>query len=66
MMKKALISGCLVGVIAIVLLIRFLPPYDDFSLENPFWNGLKNFKEETKASSLADISDHPFYNWSIR
>lgn len=51
-MKKALILGCLAGTLAIILLIRFYPPTDDFNLDNPFWNGLKNFKQGTKASSV--------------
>ncbi|MBE0478797.1 DUF4350 domain-containing protein [Candidatus Aerophobetes bacterium] len=51
-MKKALISGCLVGVVAVIFLMRFYPPTDDFNLENPFWNGLKNFQEVTEATSV--------------
>ena len=55
-MRKALISGILVGVLAVILLIRFFPSNDDFSLDNPFWNGLKNFKKETKALSISSVS----------
>jgi len=55
-MKKALILGCLAGVVAVILLIRFFPPNDDFNLDNPFWNGLKDFQKETKASSISYIS----------
>lgn len=54
-MKKALILGCLAGVVVVILLIRFFPPNDDFNLDNPFWNGLKDFKRETKASSLSYV-----------
>ena len=62
-MRKALIIGILVGVIAVILLIRFFPPNDDFNLDNPFWNGLKEFQKETKASSLShifNINSFPF------
>ncbi len=56
-MRKALISGCLAGVVIVILLIRFFPTNDDFNLENPFWNGLKDFKKETEASSTNYISE---------
>jgi len=55
-MKKALILGCLAGVVVVVLLIRFFPSNDDFNMDNPFWNGLKDFQKETKASSISYIS----------
>ena len=54
-MRKALILGILAGVIAVILLIRFFPSNDDFNLDNPFWNGLKKFQQETKASSISHI-----------
>ncbi len=56
-MRKALLLGILAGVVAVVLLIRFFPPNEDFNLDNPFWNGLKSFREETGAFSLGQISD---------
>ena len=55
-MKKALILGILAGVVVVIVLIRFFPPNDDFNLDNPFWNGLKEFQKETNAFSLGDIS----------
>lgn len=51
-MKRAFFLGILSGVIAVILLIRFFPPGDDFHLDNPFWNGLKDFKEESGASPV--------------
>ena len=62
-MKKALILGCLAGVVVVILLIRFFPSNDDFNLDNPFWNGLKKFQQETKASSIShifNINSFPF------
>ena len=56
-MRKALILGMVAGVVAVVLLIRFFPSNEDFNLDNPFWNGLKSFREETGAFSLGQISD---------
>jgi len=56
-MRKALILGCLAGAVVVILLIRFSPPNDDFNLDNPFWNGLKDFKRQTEASSLDYIPD---------
>ncbi len=54
-MKKALVLGLFVGSLAVFLLILFFPPSDDFNLDNPFWNGLKEFKEEIKPESLSRI-----------
>jgi len=56
-MKKALILGIFATVFAILLLIRFFPPGDDFNLDNPFWNGLKDFKIKTQTSSLNSIQE---------
>ncbi len=56
-MRKALLLGILAGVVAVLLLIRFFPPNEDFNLDNPFWNGLTSFREETGAFSLGQISD---------
>jgi len=56
-MRKALLLGIMAGVVAVVLLIRFFPSNEDFNLDNPFWNGLKSFREETGAFSLGQISD---------
>lgn len=56
-MKKALILGILAGMVAVLLLIRFFPSNEDFDLDNPFWNGLKSFREETGAFSLGQISN---------
>jgi len=55
-MKGALILGCLAGVVVVMFLIRFFPPFDDFHLDNPFWNGLKDFQKETKAFSTDSLS----------
>jgi len=55
-MRKALILGILAGAAVVILLIRFFPPGDDFNLDNPFWNGLKDFKRETKASFVSSMS----------
>ncbi len=59
-MKKAFILGCLLAGVVVAFLIRFLPPNDDFHLDNPFWNGLKTFQEKTQGSSLSYISDIDF------
>ena len=60
-MRKALVlsilGGMVAGVVAVILLIRFFPSNEDFNLDNPFWNGLKSFREETGAFSLGQISD---------
>lgn len=56
-MKRALILGIFATVFAVLLLIRFFPPGDDFNLDNPFWNGLKDFKIKTKAFSLNSIQE---------
>ncbi|MBA7560538.1 hypothetical protein ES708_02164 [subsurface metagenome] len=60
-MKKALVlsilGGMVAGVVAVILLIRFFPSNEDFNLDNPFWNGLKSFREETGVFSLGQISD---------
>jgi len=55
--RKAMLLGIMAGVVAVILLIRFFPPNEDFNLDNPFWNGLKSFREETGAFSLGQISD---------
>jgi len=59
-MRKALMLGIIAGAVAVVLLIRFLPPNDEFHLDNPFYNGLNDFKKETKVSSVSRISNINF------
>ncbi len=56
-MRKAFLLGILGAVVAVLLLIRFFPSNEDFYLDNPFWNGLKSFREETGVLSLGQISD---------
>jgi hypothetical protein len=56
---KFLIILVLVIVLSLAVVIWFYPPSEDFGKENPFWNGLKNFYSEFKASSIDSLDDLP-------
>lgn len=39
-MKNSIIIGILLATLTALLTIYFIPPTDDFNLENPYWNGM--------------------------
>lgn len=46
-------------VIILSAVVWFLPSNDDFRVENPFWNGIKNISSITQALPLASLSNLP-------
>jgi len=53
----AIFTACLV--IIIILVAWFLPLDEDFRMENPFWNGLKDLSSDYPVQSLKAITDLP-------
>ncbi|MEM3070946.1 MAG: DUF4350 domain-containing protein [Candidatus Bathyarchaeia archaeon] len=54
-MRKPLILGILSALIASASIIHLIPPTDDFSPNNPFWNGLKRAYESLNMSTIEDL-----------
>lgn len=54
-MRKAVALGLLSALVAAVATIHLLPPIDDFSPENPFWNGLSAASERFQLVPVEDL-----------
>ena len=54
-MRSSLIMGIAAAVVAILLTIYFIPPIDDFSPDNPGWNGLSKLSSELRLHPISDI-----------
>jgi hypothetical protein len=52
-----ILTGVLI--IALILVVWFLPSNDDFRLDNPFWNGSNYMKAEYQARPLNSLADLP-------
>lgn len=46
-------------IVAIILVVWFLPSSDDFRLDNPFWNGISHTKSAYKVQPLDSLADLP-------
>lgn len=46
-------------IIALILAAWFLPSNDDYRLDNPFWNGIKNIKDEYEVQPLVSLASLP-------
>jgi len=57
-MKASVIAvGLIAAAIAISLIVVYTPPPDDFSLENPGWNGLSKLSSELRLRRVNSIPD---------
>lgn len=52
----SIFSGLIIALIAILTLTYLIPPIDEFSLDNQFWNGMSRFKLETNATEVSNLS----------
>lgn len=57
--KGALATGFIIALILIVGISYAAPCVDDFSLENPFWNGHSQLKLKTHPTELLDYMELP-------
>ncbi len=46
-------------VIALILTVWFFPSNDDFRVDNPFWNGIKDIRAEYQVQPLNSLADLP-------
>jgi len=46
-------------IIALILAAWFLPSNDDFRLDNPFWNGIKNIRADYQVQPLDSLANLP-------
>ncbi len=46
-------------IIALILTVWFLPSNEDFRVDNPFWNGIKNIRAEYQVQPLDSLANLP-------
>ena len=58
-LRKFLLILTLATVILLALVIWFYPSSDNFRADNPFWNGIRDFSAQFKASLITSLDDLP-------
>ena len=58
-MRKFLLILAGAIIVMLALLVWFYPSSEDFRSDNPFWNGLKAFSEQSGSSLLESLDDLP-------
>jgi len=57
--RKLLPALTLAVVMSLALLVWYFPPTGDFRIDNPFWNGLTDFRERNNAAGITSLADLP-------
>jgi len=56
-LRRFLVLLSVLLIIVLALVVWFLPPNEDFRVDNPFWNGAKSITANLSASPLESFSD---------
>jgi len=63
-LKKYIINGIFLTIIFFFIFISLVPSIDNYSLDNPLWNGLSNLAEKYKLEyiSISDLTQFSYNN----